>query len=214
MLITQAGSPPLIVTLGSFSLFRGLAEGITDGAVNYTGFPGAFLFGQGYLWGVVPTQLPILVVALVGYWVLLHRTASGAPVRDRLRPQARATRGSPSSGAWRWSICSRGWCRASRRSSTWRTWARRKPTPARAMSCGDHGGGAGRHVDLRRPRDDLGTLLGLFAIAVFQNGLRLAELPAELAGVLTGYSCSDHRARPPARARSSAHEATIDEGMK
>ena len=31
-----------------------------------------------------------------------------------------------------------------------------------------------------------GTLLGLFAIAVLQNGLRLADLPAELAGVLTG----------------------------
>ena len=31
-----------------------------------------------------------------------------------------------------------------------------------------------------------GTLLGLFAIAVSQNGMLLAELPAELAGVLTG----------------------------
>ena len=31
-----------------------------------------------------------------------------------------------------------------------------------------------------------GTLLGLFAIAVLQNGLRLADLPAELAGILTG----------------------------
>ena len=31
-----------------------------------------------------------------------------------------------------------------------------------------------------------GTLLGLFAIAVLRNGMRLAELPAELAGVLTG----------------------------
>src|SRR5262249_18502580 len=32
----------------------------------------------------------------------------------------------------------------------------------------------------------LGTLLGLLAIAVLQNGLRLADLPAELAGGLTG----------------------------
>src|SRR5208283_3516019 len=31
-----------------------------------------------------------------------------------------------------------------------------------------------------------GSLLGLFAIAVLQNGLRLADLPAEMAGVLTG----------------------------
>src|SRR5207248_5661000 len=31
-----------------------------------------------------------------------------------------------------------------------------------------------------------GTLLGLFVIAVLQNGLRLSDLPAELAGILTG----------------------------
>jgi rhamnose transport system permease protein len=31
-----------------------------------------------------------------------------------------------------------------------------------------------------------GTLLGLFAIAILQNGLRLADLPSELAGILTG----------------------------
>ena len=32
----------------------------------------------------------------------------------------------------------------------------------------------------------VGTLLGLFAIAILQNGLRLADLPPELAGILTG----------------------------
>src|SRR5207253_10505143 len=31
-----------------------------------------------------------------------------------------------------------------------------------------------------------GTVLGLFAIAVLQNGLRMAALPSELAGILTG----------------------------
>ena len=31
-----------------------------------------------------------------------------------------------------------------------------------------------------------GTVLGLFAISVLRNGLRLAALPSELAGVLTG----------------------------
>ena len=31
-----------------------------------------------------------------------------------------------------------------------------------------------------------GTLLGLFALAVLQNGLQLAALPSELTGVLTG----------------------------
>jgi rhamnose transport system permease protein len=32
----------------------------------------------------------------------------------------------------------------------------------------------------------LGTVLGLFAIAVLQNGLLLSDLPAELAGILVG----------------------------
>ena len=31
-----------------------------------------------------------------------------------------------------------------------------------------------------------GTLLGLLAVALLQNGLRLADQPAELAGILTG----------------------------
>ena len=32
----------------------------------------------------------------------------------------------------------------------------------------------------------LGTVLGLFAIVILQNGLRLAALPSEFAGILTG----------------------------
>src|SRR5438128_877763 len=44
LLVTRLSIPPLIVTLGSFSLFRGIAEGITQGAVNYSNFPASFLF--------------------------------------------------------------------------------------------------------------------------------------------------------------------------
>src|SRR5579885_306365 len=51
-LITRLRLPPLIVTLGSFSLFRGLAAGITAGVDNFTAFPEGFLFlGQGYALG-------------------------------------------------------------------------------------------------------------------------------------------------------------------
>jgi rhamnose transport system substrate-binding protein len=78
LLITRLRLPPLIVTLGIFSLFRGLAEGLTSGADNFTGFPAKFLFlGQQYLLGGVPAQLPIIVVAIVGFWLLLHRTTVG-----------------------------------------------------------------------------------------------------------------------------------------
>ena len=50
--ITLLRVPPLIVTLGTYSLYRGLAEGLTGGVATYTGFPPAFLWlGQGYVWG-------------------------------------------------------------------------------------------------------------------------------------------------------------------
>src|SRR4030095_2258397 len=70
--------PPLIVTLASLSVFRGVAEGITHAAVNFTDFPSAFLFlGQGYLWGIVPAQLPIVIAAACGCFVCLHRSIFG-----------------------------------------------------------------------------------------------------------------------------------------
>ena len=47
-MITKLKAPPLIVTLCTFSLFRGVAEGLTRGIENYSGFSPSFLFlGQG-----------------------------------------------------------------------------------------------------------------------------------------------------------------------
>src|ERR1051326_7034528 len=43
-LITWLRLPPLIVTLGTYSLFRGLAEAITRGVDTFTNFPQWFLF--------------------------------------------------------------------------------------------------------------------------------------------------------------------------
>src|SRR5262245_1768445 len=75
LLITRLNLPPLIVTLGSFSLFRGLAEALTRGVDNFTNFPKGYLFiGQGYLFGGVPAQLPIFAVVALGIWILVHRT--------------------------------------------------------------------------------------------------------------------------------------------
>jgi rhamnose transport system permease protein len=76
--VARLNIPPLIVTLGTFSLFRGVAEGMTHGAVNYSGFPPALLFlGQGYLGGVIPTQLPLFLLVLAAFWLLLHRSTIG-----------------------------------------------------------------------------------------------------------------------------------------
>src|ERR671939_475337 len=76
--LTRLKFPPLIVTLGTFSLFRGVAEGLTRGIENYSGFSPQFLFlGQGYVGGLVPTQLFILIAAAAACWWWLHRTPYG-----------------------------------------------------------------------------------------------------------------------------------------
>ena len=77
-MVAGLGVPALIVTLGSMSLFRGVAEGMTHAAVNYSGFPADFLrLGQGYLWGIVPAQAPVFAIVFVAYAVLLHRSVVG-----------------------------------------------------------------------------------------------------------------------------------------
>lgn len=73
--------PPLIVTLGTYSLFRGLAEALTGGAVTYTLFPAGFLaLGQGRVFGV-PAQAWIFFAVAIGMWVLVHRTMLGRSFR-------------------------------------------------------------------------------------------------------------------------------------
>jgi hypothetical protein len=96
-LIARAGVPALIVTLGSMALFRGVAEGLTEAAVGYSGFPGSFLFlGQGYLALGLPAQLPIFAAVVAGYAVLLHRSIIGRALYcDRLQRASRAIRRPP-----------------------------------------------------------------------------------------------------------------------
>ncbi|HVJ81030.1 MAG TPA: ABC transporter permease [Planctomycetia bacterium] len=78
LVITRLKIPALIVTLGTMSLFRGLAEGMTEGVANYTNFPASFLFfGQGYLAGGVPAQLPVFLLFAGAIWLLLHRSIIG-----------------------------------------------------------------------------------------------------------------------------------------
>src|SRR5712692_11516781 len=78
VMIARLRFPPLIVTLGTFSLFRGLAEGLTRGIENYSGFSSSFLsLGQGYVGGLVPAQLFILIAAIAGCAWWLHRTTYG-----------------------------------------------------------------------------------------------------------------------------------------
>ena len=80
-LIAGLRLPPLIVTLGTYSLFRGLAEALTHGAVTYTDFPAGFLaLGQERAGGL-PVQAWVLLAVAAGVWVLVHRTMAGRSFR-------------------------------------------------------------------------------------------------------------------------------------
>ena len=80
-LITKLRLPPLIVTLGTYSLFRGLAEAITHGAVTYTDFPASFLVLGQERWAGLPTQAWVFLVVSTTLWLLVHRTAFGRSFR-------------------------------------------------------------------------------------------------------------------------------------
>ncbi len=80
-LITTLRLPPLIVTLGTYSLFRGLAEAITHGAITYTDFPESFLFLGQERWLGLPTQAWLFLGVAAAVWVLVHRTTFGRSIR-------------------------------------------------------------------------------------------------------------------------------------
>lgn len=74
--ITRVRVPPLIMTLATLALYRGLAEGISQ-ARSVRGYPDwFFVLGQGEVLGV-PTQLWVLLVATVVAGVVLARTSFG-----------------------------------------------------------------------------------------------------------------------------------------
>jgi rhamnose transport system permease protein len=77
--VARVGVPPLIVTLATLALYRGLAEGIAQGR-STRGFPDWFLeFGAGELLGV-PYQLWLLAVAALVAAAILGRTTFGRAV--------------------------------------------------------------------------------------------------------------------------------------
>ncbi len=74
--ITKVNVPPLIMTLATLALYRGLAEGISQ-ARSVRGYPDWFFqLGQGEVFGV-PTQLWILLVAIIIAWLTLAYTSFG-----------------------------------------------------------------------------------------------------------------------------------------
>jgi rhamnose transport system permease protein len=189
LLITWLRIPPLIVTLGSYSLFRGLAIGITGGSDNFTDFPDSFLFwGQKTILGGMPAQLPVFIVAAVFFWLLVHRSAAGrALAAIGFSPQGARHAGIPVNARLALVYVLSGLASA-----------------AAAIIYVAHEGqalaNAGTGYELEAitavvlggtsifggRASVIGTLLGLFAIALLNNGLLLSQQPAELGGILTG----------------------------
>ena len=74
--IVRVGVPPLIMTLATLALYRGLAQGISQ-ARSVTGYPAWFFwFGQGTVAGL-PVQLWAFIVMAVMSGVVLRSTTLG-----------------------------------------------------------------------------------------------------------------------------------------
>jgi rhamnose transport system substrate-binding protein len=188
-LISRLRVSPLIVTLGTYSLFRGIAEGITGGAMNYSDFPPSFLFwGQGYWFDIVPPQTMLLVLAAVAYWMLLEKSVigrvlyavghsyegaryAGVPVKKRVA-LVYVLSGLAAGLASIVYVAHLGQAKSDSGNGY-------ELTAITAVVLGGTSilGGSGTIV---------GTLLGLTAIVLLQNGIRLSGWPTESAGVATG----------------------------
>ena len=188
-LISTLRVSPLIVTLGTYSLFRGLAEAITGGVVNYSNFPKSFLFfGQNYWFHILPPQTFLLAGAALGYWVLLERSVvgrglyalghsyegaryAGIPVKKRVATLYLLS-GLSAGAASIVYVAHLGQARSDAGNGY-------ELTAITAVVLGGTSilGGSGTIT---------GTLLGLAAIVLLQNGIRLSGWPSESAGVATG----------------------------
>ena len=76
-LVTRFGIPSIVVTIGTMSLFRGIAQ-VVLGDQAYTGYPEALGdWGQGYFFGVVPRSFVILLVCALLFAAVLHGSSFG-----------------------------------------------------------------------------------------------------------------------------------------
>ena len=83
-LVTHYRLPSIVVTIGTLSLYRGLAM-VALGDQAMSGYPEVFsVLGNGYLgdlvglpWLIVPIEFAILLVCAVAVGVVLHRTVLG-----------------------------------------------------------------------------------------------------------------------------------------
>jgi ribose/xylose/arabinose/galactoside ABC-type transport system permease subunit len=187
-LITWLRLPPLIVTLGTFSLFRGLGEAITRGVDTFTNFPASFLFLGQERWLGIPAQAPIFIAVAVGVWLLVHRTTFGRSFRAiGFAPEGARYAGIPVERRIALAYVLAGivaalaaiiyTARLGQAKADAGTGYELFAITAVVLGGTSIFGGVGSVH---------GTLLGVAAIAVLSNGLVHARQPREMAGMLTG----------------------------
>jgi rhamnose transport system permease protein len=79
VLVTVIGLPSIVVTIGTMSLFRGLAQ-VMLGDQAITTYPEGFsTVGQGYLikWPPIPYSFGLFLIFALVFAVVLHRSATG-----------------------------------------------------------------------------------------------------------------------------------------
>ncbi len=187
-LIAGLRLPPLIVTLGTYSLFRGLAEAITRGADTFTNFPSAFLFLGQERWLGLPTQAWLFAAVAIAVWLLVHRTTFGRACRAQgFAPEGARYAGLPAG---------RQLAAVYVLSGTIAALAAVIYTARLGQARADAGTGyellaitavvlGGTSIFGGRGSVH-GTLLGVAALAILNNGLVHARQPREVAGLLTG----------------------------
>ncbi len=187
-LITGLRLPPLIVTLGTYSLFRGLAEAITRGADTFTNFPASFLFLGQERWLGLPTQMWLFLVVAAGIWLLVHRMTFGRSFRTiGFSPEGARYAGLPVPQRLASVYILAGMiaalaaiiytARLGQAKADAGTGYELFAITAVVLGGTSIFGGVGSVH---------GTLLGVAAIAVLNNGLVHARQPREVAGMLTG----------------------------
>jgi len=221
LFVVHTPVPPLVVTLATMALFRGIAEGWTGGYRVFSELPDAFLaLGQGYVLGWLPAQLPLLALAAWLAWLALERTPFGRRV-EAIGFSAEAARHA-AVPVERCLLCVYALSGV----------AAAAAGVLYASHVGQAKADAGTGYELAvvtivvlggtsifggRGRVS-GTLLGLFAIAVLQNGLLLAALPSELASILVGALLLasvllEQAPRRPAEGLSSARSSERLDGI-
>jgi rhamnose transport system permease protein len=176
------------VTLGTYSLFRGLGEAITRGVDTFTNFPDSFLaLGQKHFAGV-PTQVWFFLVVAIGIWLLVHRTSFGRSFRAiGFAPEGARFAGIPVERRVALVYALAGvvaalaaiiyTARLGQAKADAGTGYELFAITAVVLGGTSIFGGTGSVH---------GTLLGVAAIAVLNNGLVHARQPREVAGMLTG----------------------------